>query len=86
MQNTYVWIAPENRSKYTWSAAGQAVANHPNRPYSNAIIAVPDKTFANKRSDREIGTAIALITLIGIQIGSQGGSGEHKSAQIVFGF
>ncbi len=62
------------------------MAIHPSSPYSNAIIAVPDRTFANKRNDRDIGTATALTTLIGIQIGSQGGRGEQRSAQIVAGF
>ena len=32
IQNTYVWIAPENKSKYTCSAAGHAVANQPSNP------------------------------------------------------
>ena len=32
--------------------------------------------------DNEIGTAISLITLIGNQIGSHGGNGEHISVQI----
>ena len=51
------------------------MATHPNKPYSNAIIAVPDKTFANKRRESDIGTARVLTRLIGAQIGSQGGSG-----------
>ena len=55
-----------------------------NKPYTSAIITVPDNTFANKRNDREIGTAISLITLIGNQIGSHGGNGEHMSTQICF--
>ncbi len=48
-------------------------------------MTVPDNTFANKRKDREIGTAISLIRLIGNQIGSHGGNGEHMSVQIFFG-
>ena len=45
-------------------------------------MTVPDNTLANRRSDSEIGTAIILITLIGIQSGSHGGSGEQSSLQI----
>ena len=51
-----------------------------------AIMAVTDNTLANRRNDREIGTAMALITLMGSQIGSQGGRGEQRSVQIVIGF
>ena len=69
IQNTYVWIAPENRSKYTCSAAGHTMAIFESRPYTRAVITVPDKTFANKRSDNETGTAISPMTLIGAQIG-----------------
>ena len=67
IQNTYVWIAPENRSKYTWSAAGQMIAIFERSAYTRAIITVPDRTFANRRSDKEIGTATKPITLIGPQ-------------------
>ena len=86
IQNTYVWIAPENRSKYTCSAAGHITASFPKMPYTSVIIIVPESTFANRRSDSDTGTANSLITLIGNQIGSQGGSGEHMSFQISFGF
>ena len=45
---------------------------------------VPERTFANKRSDIEIGTAISEMTLIGSQIGNHGGNGEHLSTQMSF--
>ena len=48
------------------------------------MITVPESMFANKRSDREIGIAISLIMLIGAQIGSHGGNGEHIPVQICF--
>ena len=54
------------------------------KPYTNAMITVPESTFANKRNDKEIGTAISLIILIGAQIGSHGGSGEHMPTQMSF--
>ena len=44
------------------------------RPYTSAMITVPDNTLANKRNDNEIGIAISLIMLIGAHIGSHGGS------------
>ena len=69
IQNTYVCIAPENKSKYTCNAAGHAVAIQPSSPYISAIITVPDKTLAHKRKDNEIGTAISPIILIGAHIG-----------------
>ena len=68
------------------SAAEQINANHLNNPYTSAIMIVPDNTLANKRRDREIGTAISLMILIGNQIGSHAGSGEHIPFQISFGF
>lgn len=42
------------------------------RPYTSAMITVPDNTLANKRNDNEIGIAISLIMLIGAHIGSHG--------------
>ena len=48
------------------------------------MITVPDNTFANRRSDNEIGIAISLIMLIGAQSGSHGGSGEHIPVHISF--
>ena len=54
------------------------------RPYTSAMITVPDNTLANKRNDNEIGLAISLIMLIGAHIGSHGGSGEHIPVQISF--
>ena len=42
------------------SAAGHAVAITPSKPYTSAMITVPDNTFANRRSDNEIGIAICF--------------------------
>ena len=64
--------------------AGHAVAITPSKPYTSAMITVPDNTFANRRSDNEIGIAISLIMLIGAQSGSHGGSGEHIPVHISF--
>ena len=44
------------------------------RPYSKAMITVPDKTFPKRRSDNENGTAISPIRLIG----NKNGSGLNK--------
>ena len=44
------------------------------------MINVPDKTFANKRKERESGTAISPTRFNGNQIGSHGGSGKTDGA------
>ena len=69
IQNTYVWMQPENRSKYTWSAAGHARAIHESIPYTRAIMAVPDNMLAKRRRDNETGTAMSPMILIGAQKG-----------------
>ena len=50
-----------------------------------AIMTVPERTFAKRRRDSEMGTAISEMILMGSQMGSQGGRGEHLSAQSCLG-
>ena len=66
IQNTYVCIAPENKSKYACKNAGQTnVSTFGNKPYTNPNITEPDKILPNKRNDNEIGVANSPIRLIG---------------------
>ena len=63
--------------------AAAAVGRNPGaKSDTSAIITTPDKIFANKRSDNEIGTATSPITLIGAQIGH----GSHNPRITPFTF
>ena len=44
------------------------MATNLSRPYTSAMITVPDNTLANKRNDDEIGIAISLIDVYKRQI------------------
>ncbi len=69
--NTYVWIAPENRSKYTCRNDGMpSLTNHGSNVYQRLIMIVPASTFPNRRRDMDTGVANSLITLTGKKIGN----------------
>ena len=64
--NTYVWIAPEKKSKYACRNAGIPIfVNHGINAYHRPSIIVPAVTLPNKRSERDSGTANPPIKLIG---------------------
>ena len=65
IQNTYVWIQPENRSQYTCSAAGIPILTKIGIiPYHRPRMITPESMFANRRSEMEIGFANSPIRLI----------------------
>ena len=77
--NTYVWIAPEKKSKYACRNAGIPIfVNHGINAYHRPSIIVPAVTLPNKRSDMETGVANSLIMLIGRKTGN----GSNKSFMI----
>lgn len=70
IQNTYVWIHPENRSQYTCNAAGIPIlANHGIMPYHRPMMITPESRLAKRRSEIEIGFAISPIRLMGNRTG-----------------
>lgn len=71
IQNTYVCIQPLNKSRYACKKVGTAILpSNGIIPYQSPSIMTPDKRFANRRSEIEIGFANSPIKFIGKRTGS----------------